>query len=85
MIGRRLRLTEELLGDEEARWLAVLAPHGGRIETGTDVQARLVYDLPTKRAVAVRAWIVQGFNPTTGAHTCWHITSSEISEHSFGA
>lgn len=77
-----VRLTEELLGDAVSG-LAVLAPHGGRIEVGTDDQARVVYELLAPNAKPVRAWIARGFNPTTGAHRCWHITSSEISEHSF--
>ena len=77
-----VRLTEEILGDA-ASGLAVLAPHGGRIEVGTDDQARVVHDLVAGRAKPVRAWIARGFNPTIGAHRCWHITSSEISEHSF--
>lgn len=76
------RLTEELLGDAGAG-LAILAPHGGRIEVGTDHQARAVYDALAQRAKPIRAWIARGFNPTTGAHRCWHITSSELSEHSF--
>ncbi len=76
-----VRLTEELLGDA-ASGLAVLAPHGGRIEVGTDDQARVVYELLSLQAKPLRAWIARGFNPT-GAHRCWHITSSEISEHSF--
>ena len=76
-----VRLTEELLGDA-AQGLAVLAPHGGRIEVGTDDQARAVYGLLESEAKQVRAWIARGFNPT-GAHRCWHITSSEISEQSF--
>jgi phage replication-related protein YjqB (UPF0714/DUF867 family) len=75
------RLTEELLG-ELTTGLAILAPHGGRIEPGTDLQAESVYKALALRAKPVRAWIACGFNPT-GAHKCWHITSSEISEHSF--
>ncbi len=75
------RLTEELLG-EHATGLAILAPHGGRIEPRTDDQAQSVYDTLALNAKPVRAWIARGFNPT-GAHKCWHITSSEISEHSF--
>ena len=75
------RLTEELLG-EHATGLAILAPHGGRIEPRTDDQARSVYNTLARQAKPVRAWIARGFNPT-GAHKCWHITSSEISEHSF--
>jgi phage replication-related protein YjqB (UPF0714/DUF867 family) len=77
-----VRLTEELLGDA-ASGLAVLAPHGGLIEVGTDEQARVVYDVLALKAKPVRAWIARGFNPTIGAHRCWHITSSEISERSF--
>jgi hypothetical protein len=77
------RLTEELLGEEDATGLAVLAPHGGRIEVGTDCQAELVHDMLALNAKPVRTWIARGFNRATGAHTCWHITSSEISEHSF--
>lgn len=75
------RLTEELLG-EHTTGLAILAPHGGRIEGGTDLQAESVYKALALRAKPVRAWIARGFNPT-GAHKCWHITSSEISEYSF--
>jgi phage replication-related protein YjqB (UPF0714/DUF867 family) len=77
------RLTEKLRGDEDATGLAILAPHGGRIEVGTDDQAELVHDTLALNAKPVRAWIARGFNRATGAHTCWHITSSEISERSF--
>jgi phage replication-related protein YjqB (UPF0714/DUF867 family) len=77
------RLTEELSGEEDATGLAILAPHGGRIEVGTDDQAELVRDTLALNAKPVRAWIARGFNRATGAHTCWHITSSEISERSF--
>jgi phage replication-related protein YjqB (UPF0714/DUF867 family) len=77
------RLTEKLRGDEDAAGLAILAPHGGRIEVGTDDQAELVHDTLAVNAKPVRAWIARGFNRATGAHTCWHITSSEISERSF--
>ena len=76
-----VRLTEELLG-RAATGVAVMAPHGGRIEPGTDDQARAVYKLLAKQRKPARAWIAQGFNPA-GAHSCWHITASEISEHSF--
>lgn len=77
------RLTEKLRGEADATGLAILAPHGGRIEIGTDDQAELVHDTLAQHAKPVRAWIARGFNRATGAHTCWHITSSEISEHSF--
>jgi hypothetical protein len=75
------RLTEELLG-EPTTGLAILAPHGGRIERGTDLQAESVYTALELQAKPVRAWIARGFNPA-GAHKCWQVTSSEISEHSF--
>ena len=40
--------------------------------------------LPTlaQNGKPVRAWIARGFDPS-GAHRCWHITASEISEQSF--
>jgi phage replication-related protein YjqB (UPF0714/DUF867 family) len=76
-----VRLTEELLG-RAATGLAVMAPHGGRIEPHTDDQARGVYKLLAEQRKPARAWIAQGFNPA-GAHSCWHITASEISERSF--
>jgi phage replication-related protein YjqB (UPF0714/DUF867 family) len=77
-----VRLTEQLLG-KQATGLAVLAPHGGRIEPGTDDQAKLVFGVLAQMHKPVRGWIARGFNPTTGAHSCWHITASEISERSF--
>jgi phage replication-related protein YjqB (UPF0714/DUF867 family) len=82
--GGSARLTEEVLGESETG-LAILAPHGGQIEPRTDDQAVMVYDLLVAQRRPVRAWIARGFNPTTGAHRCWHITASEISERSFPA
>jgi phage replication-related protein YjqB (UPF0714/DUF867 family) len=76
-----VRLTEQLLG-KGATGLAVLAPHGGKIEPGTDDQATLVLKALARAGKPVRAWIARGFNPA-GAHPCWHITASEISERSF--
>jgi phage replication-related protein YjqB (UPF0714/DUF867 family) len=76
------RLTEDVLGESDTG-VAVLAPHGGRIEPRTDDQAKKVFELLTEQHRPVRAWIAKGFNPTTGAHACWHITASEISERSF--
>jgi phage replication-related protein YjqB (UPF0714/DUF867 family) len=80
--GVPVRLTEQLLG-KGATGLAVLAPHGGKIEVGTDHQAKAVFDALAHEGKPVRAWIARGFNPATGAHQCWHITASEISEQSF--
>ncbi|HEY1275614.1 MAG TPA: poly-gamma-glutamate hydrolase family protein [Thermoleophilaceae bacterium] len=79
----RARLSEQLLGDE-GTGLAILAPHGGRIERGTDLEAESVYDSLAQHVSPVRGWIARGFNSgPTGAHACWHITSSELSENSF--
>jgi phage replication-related protein YjqB (UPF0714/DUF867 family) len=64
------------------RPVAVLAPHGGKIEVGTDDQATSVVQALAQSGKSVRAWIARGFNPR-GAHRCWHITASEISEQSF--
>jgi phage replication-related protein YjqB (UPF0714/DUF867 family) len=77
-----VRLTEQLLG-KGATGLAVLAPHGGKIEVGTDDQATMVFKALARTGKPVRAWIARGFNPARGAHRCWHITASEISEQSF--
>jgi phage replication-related protein YjqB (UPF0714/DUF867 family) len=77
-----VRLTEQLLG-KATTGLAILAPHGGEIEAGTDDQATTVFKVLARDAKPVRAWIARGFNPTIGAHRCWHITASEISERSF--
>jgi phage replication-related protein YjqB (UPF0714/DUF867 family) len=76
-----VRLTEQLLG-KGATGLAVLAPHGGKIEVGTDDEATSVFKALVRSGKPVRAWIARGFNPR-GAHRCWHITASEISEQSF--
>ena len=76
------RLTETLLGDDDALGLAILAPHGGLIEQWTDVQAALVHRALAADARPARAWIANGFN-RNGAHKCWHITSTELCEHSF--
>ena len=75
------RLTETLRGDE-ARGLAILAPHAGDIETGTGPQADRVYETLAQQGKPVQAWIARGFHPG-GARRCWHITSAEISERSF--
>ena len=75
------RLTEDVL-EGDGRGLAILAPHGGTVERHTDDQAEMVYEALAQESRPVRAWIARGFHPTN-AHTCWHITSSAISEHSF--
>ena len=42
----------------------------------------LVYEALARQDKPVQAWIARGINPD-GAHKCWHITSTEISEQSF--
>jgi phage replication-related protein YjqB (UPF0714/DUF867 family) len=60
--------------------LVVIAPHGGAIEEWTDQQAeRVAEELAGGR---VCTWICRGWGRDLGAHTR-HITSSELSEHSF--
>lgn len=61
--------------------LAVLAPHGGDIEKHTDEQAKRVQN--ALRGKAVRCWRCMGWKDGGGASARWHITSAEVSEHSF--
>lgn len=61
--------------------LIVLAPHGGDIEKSTDDQAKRVQKaLGNKFACC---WRCMGWKAGGGASARWHITSTEISEHSF--
>ena len=48
-----VRLTEQLLG-KGATGLAVLAPHGGKIEVGTDDQAAMVFKALAQKGKPVR-------------------------------
>ncbi|WP_181233148.1 poly-gamma-glutamate hydrolase family protein [Enhygromyxa salina] len=61
--------------------LVVLAPHGGVIEVKTDLQARWVMDeLPN---ADVSCWICSGWTTEGGAHTRWHVASTELHPVSF--
>lgn len=61
--------------------LVAIAPHGGKIEEGTDRQAeRVTARLATK---GVSCWRCKGFKQGGGALERWHITSPEIHEASF--
>ncbi|MEF8855052.1 MAG: poly-gamma-glutamate hydrolase family protein [Haloarculaceae archaeon] len=68
---------EAVLGDGAG--VAVIAPHGGRIEAGTARQAaRTVEALP-----AARAWLCRGFSPGGGAFERWHVTSTALHPASY--
>ena len=71
-----VRLTEQLLGNG-ATGLAVLAPHGGKIEVGTDDQATSVFKALAQNGKPVRAWIARGFNPK-GADPASSCTGSSL-------
>ncbi len=61
--------------------LVAIAPHGGAIESQTDLQAeRLTAQLADK---GVSCWRCKGWKQGGGAFTRWHITSSELHEASF--
>lgn len=68
---------------EETRWggkrFAALAPHGGDIEPGTDVQAEALAD----RLRAATSWTVKGYRPGSGAFLRWHVPTTQLSAESF--
>lgn len=61
--------------------LVVIAPHGGKIEEYTDLQAEHIGKLLSSEKVS--QWICKGFKEPRGAFDRWHITSTDISEESF--
>jgi phage replication-related protein YjqB (UPF0714/DUF867 family) len=67
----------------EGSGLAILAPHGGDIESHTDEQAVHVYTALLAAQKPVRQWVCRGWKKGGGAHTAWHITSTELSTASF--
>jgi phage replication-related protein YjqB (UPF0714/DUF867 family) len=80
----RTALIERVLGDAAAGGgLAVLAPHGGMVEAGTDRQAERVHAALAAAGRSARGWLCQGWKRGGGAKACWHVTSAEISERSF--
>ena len=61
--------------------LVVVAPHGGKIEEYTDLQAEHIgKPLSSEQA---SEWICNGFNEPQDAFDRWHVTSTEITEESF--
>lgn len=74
-------LAEIVQGDPNGKFLVAIAPHGGNIEPGTDVQARrLAERLADRRA---SSWICCGYKPGGGAYARWHITSTDAHAASF--
>ena len=71
---------ERLSDDGENDGLAVLAPHGGRIEYRTDEQADRVAD---RLGATASAWTCAGYNSGGGAYDRWHVTSTDLSRRSF--
>ncbi|WP_240940388.1 poly-gamma-glutamate hydrolase family protein [Haloarcula argentinensis] len=66
--------------ESEQSELVVLAPHGGYIEWGTDIQAeRMTAQLDATK------WCSFGWSPGGGAFRRWHVTSTAIHPASFPA
>lgn len=68
---------EQVLGEGER--VAVLAPHGGYVEPGTDRQAARTAGLLPKAT----AWLGQGWRPGGGAYDRWHVTSTALHPASY--
>lgn len=60
--------------------LIAIAPHGGKIERHTDVQAEHVASQLAAKGIS--SWRCKGWHPN-GAFKHWHITSTDIHEASF--
>ncbi|MFV8756353.1 poly-gamma-glutamate hydrolase family protein [Nannocystaceae bacterium ST9] len=69
---------ERLNDDGSNTGLIVIAPHGGVIETNTDLQAEA-----TAAALACSSWICKGWKQGGGGYERWHVTSTKISPRSF--
>jgi phage replication-related protein YjqB (UPF0714/DUF867 family) len=69
---------ERLVDDGSNTGLVVIAPHGGGIEDGTDLQAEAV-----TAALGCSSWIVKGWKQGGGSYDRWHVTSTKISPRSF--
>ncbi|RZL76547.1 MAG: hypothetical protein EOP32_28625 [Rhodococcus sp. (in: high G+C Gram-positive bacteria)] len=72
---------ERVDDDGHHRRLVVLAPHGGAIEVGTDRQAEHVFESLGSRNSTL--WTCKGWRQGGHAYTAWHISSSDLSVHSF--
>ncbi|BAH48651.1 hypothetical protein ROP_04040 [Rhodococcus opacus B4] len=72
---------ERLEDDGRHHRLAVLAPHGGAIESHTDRQAEQVYASLGSRDSTL--WTCKGWRPVGNAYRAWHISSGDLSVRSF--
>jgi len=61
--------------------LVAIAPHGGKIEEGTDLQAECVASVLADKGVS--SWRCKGWKQGGDAYDRWHITSTDIHEASF--
>lgn len=71
--------TEWLRDSKSNQGLVAIAPHGGAIETRTDLQAKRVGELLS----GVSTWSCKGYKPGGGTYDRWHITSTDIDPVSF--
>jgi phage replication-related protein YjqB (UPF0714/DUF867 family) len=79
----RGEMIESLIDDGKNTGLLIMAPHGGDLETPTDLQAeRLAEKLGGNR---VSTWVCKAYHIKGGksAFERWHITSTDISEASY--
>jgi phage replication-related protein YjqB (UPF0714/DUF867 family) len=79
----RGEMIEHLTDDGTNTGLIIMAPHGGDLETPTDLQAeRLAEKLGGNR---VSTWVCKAYHIRGGksAFDRWHITSTDISEASY--
>jgi phage replication-related protein YjqB (UPF0714/DUF867 family) len=72
---------ERLTDNGSHTGLVAIAPHGGKIEEGTDPQAERVTAQLVEKSVS--CWRCKGFKQGGGAFERWHITSPDIHEASF--
>jgi len=61
--------------------LVAIAPHGGKIEEGTDLQAEHLASVLAAKGVS--SWCCKGWKQGGDAYDRWHITSTDIHEASF--
>jgi phage replication-related protein YjqB (UPF0714/DUF867 family) len=80
-------LIEKLNHDIQNHKLVVIAPHGGNIEPGTDLEAEYVANHFSSDVASL--WLCKGFSSKSNGQSNkdalerWHITSTKISEKSF--
>jgi phage replication-related protein YjqB (UPF0714/DUF867 family) len=78
---RRNEFIERVKDDGTHGGLVAIAPHGGRIEPYTDLQAEHVHHLLADKGVS--SWRCKGWDDAGNAHERWHITSVDLHPASF--